>query len=53
MAALARLRAPVDAFFVDTVVNDADPALRRNRLGLLARLRAAIDQVADFSKIEG
>lgn len=53
MAALARLRAPVDAFFEKVVVNDADAQLRRNRLGLLARLRAAIDQVADFSKIEG
>ncbi|PWC29077.1 glycine--tRNA ligase subunit beta [Teichococcus aestuarii] len=53
MEALARLRAPVDAFFEKVVVNDADAQLRRNRLGLLARLRAAIDQVADFSKIEG
>jgi len=53
MSALADLRAPVDAFFDKVVVNDADPRLRRNRLGLLARLRAAIDQVADFSKIEG
>jgi glycyl-tRNA synthetase beta chain len=53
MAELAGLRAPVDAFFDKVVVNDAEPALRRNRLGLLARLRAAIDQVADFSKIEG
>lgn len=53
MAALAGLRAPVDAFFDRVVVNDPDAALRRNRLGLLARLRAAIDQVADFSKIEG
>jgi len=53
MAALARLRAPVDAFFDKVVVNDADARLRRNRLGLLARLRAALDRVADFSKIEG
>ncbi|MFC3126875.1 glycine--tRNA ligase subunit beta [Pseudoroseomonas globiformis] len=53
MAALAELRAPVDAFFDKVVVNDADAAIRRNRLGLLARLRDAIDQVADFSKIEG
>ena len=53
MSALADLRAPVDAFFDKVVVNDADPRLRRNRLGLLARLRAAIDQMADFSKIEG
>ncbi|MCI0752386.1 glycine--tRNA ligase subunit beta [Teichococcus vastitatis] len=53
MAALADLRAPVDAFFDRVVVNDPDAQLRRNRLGLLARLRDAIDQVADFSKIEG
>ncbi|KAA2214297.1 glycine--tRNA ligase subunit beta [Teichococcus oryzae] len=53
MLALAELRAPVDAFFDKVVVNDADARLRRNRLGLLARLRDAIDQVADFSKIEG
>ena len=53
MAALAGLRAPVDAFFEKVVVNDPKAELRRNRLGLLARLRQAIDQVADFSKIEG
>ncbi|EFH13282.1 glycine--tRNA ligase subunit beta [Teichococcus cervicalis] len=53
MAALATLRAPVDAFFDKVVVNDPEAKLRRNRLGLLARLRSAIDQVADFSKIEG
>ncbi|MFZ6762879.1 glycine--tRNA ligase subunit beta [Pseudoroseomonas sp. WGS1072] len=53
MAALARLRAPVDAFFDRVVVNDPDPARRRNRLGLLARLVAALERVADFSKIEG
>jgi glycyl-tRNA synthetase beta chain len=53
MAALATLRAPVDAFFDRVTVNDPDPALRINRLGLLARLRAAMDAVADLSKIEG
>jgi glycyl-tRNA synthetase beta chain len=52
MTAMAALRHPVDAFFDQVVVNDADAALRRNRLGLLARLRALTDQVADFSKIE-
>jgi glycyl-tRNA synthetase beta chain len=53
MAALAVLRAPIDAFFDDVTVNDADPAKRAARLGLLARFRAAVHQVADFSKIEG
>jgi glycyl-tRNA synthetase beta chain len=53
MAALAGLRAPVDAFFDRVTVNDPLPELRRNRLGLLARLRAAMDAVADLSKIEG
>ena len=52
MAALAPLRAPVDAFFDRVTVNDPDPALRRNRLALLASLRAAMDAVADFSRIE-
>jgi glycyl-tRNA synthetase beta chain len=52
MAALAKLRHPVDAFFDKVVVNDSDAALRRNRLGLLARLKALTDQVADLSKIE-
>ena len=53
MAALASLRAPVDAFFDAVIVNAPDPAVRANRLGLLARLRAAAMSVADFSKIEG
>jgi glycyl-tRNA synthetase beta chain len=53
MEALGALRAPVDAFFDGVVVNDPVPELRRNRLRLLARLCAAMDAVADFSKIEG
>jgi glycyl-tRNA synthetase beta chain len=52
MEAMADLRAPVDAFFEKVIVNDPAPELRRNRLRLLARLRAAMDAVADFSKIE-
>jgi glycyl-tRNA synthetase beta chain len=53
MRAMARLRTPVDAFFDTVTVNDKDPALRINRLKLLSRLRAALHQAADFSKIEG
>ncbi len=53
MAAMAALRAPVDAFFDAVTVNCDDPALRRNRLLLLSEIRGALDQVADFSQIEG
>jgi glycyl-tRNA synthetase beta chain len=53
MAALAELRPAVDAFFDKILVNDPDADLRRNRLNLLARLRAATQEVADFSRIGG
>ncbi|MHA0328333.1 glycine--tRNA ligase subunit beta [Sphingomonas melonis] len=53
MAALASLRAPIDAFFDSVTVNDADSAKRTARLALLARVRTAVHTVADFSKIEG
>ncbi|KQX34874.1 glycine--tRNA ligase subunit beta [Devosia sp. Root436] len=53
MAKLATLRAPVDAFFTAVLVNDADPAVRANRLNLLARLRDTMHLVADFSKVAG
>jgi len=53
MKALATLRAPVDAFFNEVMVNDPDPAKREARLNLLARLRDAVHRVADFSRIEG
>ena len=48
---LAALRAPVDAFFDGVMVNADDPALRANRLGLLAKLHAAMNKVADISKL--
>jgi len=51
--ALSDLRSPVDAFFEAVLVNDEDPAIRANRLNLLARLRDTMFMVADFSKIEG
>ena len=53
MAALATLRAPIDAFFEGVTVNDADAKKREARLALLARVRAAVHNVADFSRIEG
>jgi glycyl-tRNA synthetase beta chain len=53
MAALATLRAPIDTFFDEVIVNDADPAVRARRLALLARARDAVHGVADFSRIEG
>ena len=53
MAALASLRAPIDAFFDGVMVNDPDPDKRAFRLGLLARFRDAVHRVADFLKIEG
>ena len=53
MAELATLRAPVDAFFPAVLVNDADLAVRSNRLNLLARLRDTMHLVADFGKVAG
>src|SRR5271165_378876 len=53
MSAMATLRSPLDAFFDHATVNAPEAGLRRNRLALLARVRAVIDRVAHFSKIEG
>ncbi len=53
MQALATLRPPLDAFFDRVTVNDTHPGLRRNRLRLLYHVRATMDRVADFSRIEG
>jgi glycyl-tRNA synthetase beta chain len=53
MAALAKLRKPVDEFFERVTVNVENKELRENRLRLLARIRATMNQVADFSQIEG
>ncbi|ESX10954.1 glycyl-tRNA synthetase subunit beta [Mesorhizobium sp. LSJC265A00] len=53
MLALSVLREPVDSFFERVLVNDEDQAVRANRLALLARIRTATDQVADFSRIAG
>ena len=53
MEALASLRPAVDAFFDKVTVNDEDPVKRETRLILLDRIRNAVEDVADFSKIEG
>jgi len=53
MAALSTLRAPIDRFFADVMVNDENPAIRANRLALLKAIREATGTVADFSKIAG
>jgi glycyl-tRNA synthetase beta chain len=53
MAAMARLRGPVDAFFDKVTVNSSVPAERTQRLGLLGRICDLMNNVADFSVIEG
>ncbi len=53
MSAMARLRPPLDAFFDHVTVNAPEPELRRNRLRLLSAVKATMDRVADFSRIEG
>ena len=53
MSELARLRHPVDDFFEEVTVNCDDAGLRENRLRLLSRIRDIMNQVADFSQIEG
>ena len=51
LQALAALKTPVDAFFDSVMVNAEDDKLRANRLGLLATLHAAMNRVADLSKL--
>lgn len=53
MAAMAALRAPIDAFFTAVQVNSDNPIVRRNRLNLLHRIRAICSGVADLTRIEG
>ena len=53
MGALAGLRAPVDTFFEQVLVNSPVPAERDNRLRLLMQVRAAMGRVADFSLVTG
>jgi glycyl-tRNA synthetase beta chain len=51
LARLAVLQAPVDRFFDDVLVNADDPAVRGNRLALLAQLKAAFGAIADISRL--
>jgi glycyl-tRNA synthetase beta chain len=51
LSALASMRGAVDTFFDDVMVNAEDPALRANRLALLARLHVQMNRVADISKL--
>ncbi len=53
MAALGSLRAPIDQFFEDVLVNDENEAIRANRLALLMQIRSATQTVADFAQISG
>lgn len=53
MAAMAALRAPIDAFFTAVQINAENQIVRRNRLNLLHRIRAICSGVADLTKIEG
>lgn len=53
MTALARLRAPVDAFFDKVMVNSDVAAERENRLKLLGQVRSVMGRVADFGMIGG
>lgn len=48
---LAVLRAPVDAFFDDVMVNAEQLDVRMNRLGLLKMLHNAMNRVADLSRL--
>jgi glycyl-tRNA synthetase beta chain len=53
MSTMATLRAPLDAFFEKVTVNASESDLRLNRLRLLNQVRSIMDQIADFSRIEG
>jgi glycyl-tRNA synthetase beta chain len=53
LSRLAALREPVDAFFDGVMVNAEDPALKANRLALLAQLREQFMLIADISQLAG
>ena len=51
LSAMAKLREPVDRFFDEVMVMADDPAVRQNRLALLAQLHGLMNQVADISRL--
>jgi glycyl-tRNA synthetase beta chain len=53
LALLAGLRTPIDVFFTDVLVMDADAGLRAMRLALLNRFTALFGGVADFARLQG
>lgn len=53
MQLFATLKAPLDTFFTEIMVNDKDAELRANRLSLLAAIVRTMNQVADFKEIIG
>ncbi|QOL81037.1 glycine--tRNA ligase subunit beta [Pseudooceanicola spongiae] len=53
MAAMAALRAPIDAFFMAVQINSDNDVVRRNRLNLLSTIRTTVLKVADLTRIEG
>lgn len=53
MGLLSRLRSPIDAFFENVTVNADDQDLRKNRLRLLSQMRELLNEIANFSLIEG
>ncbi|WP_369824834.1 glycine--tRNA ligase subunit beta [Phaeobacter sp. 22II1-1F12B] len=53
MAAMATLRAPIDAFFEAVKINDDNAMIRRNRLNLLSQIRSTCARAADLTRIEG
>ncbi len=53
LQALSSLKEPVDAFFDGVMVMAENPAVRGNRLALLARLDALCREVADLSCLPG
>lgn len=53
LKALATLRPLIDGFFEAVTVNDTNAEMRRNRLALLAQIRGTLEEIADFSKLEG